>query len=135
LRGHKIVEAIPGARGKRINMLAGWFQKKLIAPLVFKGSCNHVIFNTWLEKSLLPALPPNTTIVMDNAAFHKTPSTQRLIEAAGCHLLYLPPYSPDFNPIEHCWHTIKSWLRPRMASTSNLHALLCQAICSLYASP
>jgi transposase len=132
-RGQQIFGEVPGSRGKRISVLGGWFQQRLIAPLVFTGTCNHVIFNTWLEKSLLPELPPNTTLIMDNASFHKTPTTQRLIEAAGCHILYLPPYSPDFNPIEHCWHTIKSWLRPRMASSSCLFSLLCDAICQRYA--
>ena len=105
---------MPGKKRERISIIGGWIRKKFIAPLTFTGGCNKDVFNTWLEQILLPKLPPGTTVIMDNAAFHKTAKTRELIEKAGCHLLYLPTYSPDLNPIEHCWHTIKSWLRPRM---------------------
>jgi transposase len=132
LRGVQIPAHIPGKRGVRVSMVAGWYQKKLIAPLTFEGGCDQIVFNTWLETVLLPELPSETTIVMDNAAFHKTPQTQALIEAAGCHLLYLPTYSPDLNPIEHCWHTIKSWLRPRILQADNLQDLVGNAIREIY---
>lgn len=85
---------------------------KFIAPFTFKGGCNATIFNTWCEQILLPQIPKGTTIIMDNAAFHKKSTTRELIENAGCYLLYLPTYSPDFNPVEHCWHTLKSRLKP-----------------------
>ena len=86
--------------------------KQFIAPFTFQGGCNADVFNTWLERVLLPSLPIGTTIVMDNAAFHKSAKTKALIEQYGCHLLFLPTYSPDLNPIEHWWHKIKSILRP-----------------------
>ena len=69
-------------------------------------------FNTWLEHILIPNIPKGSTMVMDNAAFHKLIRTGEIIEEAGCHLLFLPTYSPDMNPIENCWHTLKSKLRP-----------------------
>lgn len=88
--------------------------------MTFSGGCNTDVFNAWLEQVLLPELAYGTTVVMDNAAFHKSVKTKELIESAGCHLLYLPTYSPDLNPIEHCWHTMKSWIRPRMQQEQNL---------------
>lgn len=96
--------------------------KQFIAPFTFKGGCNADVFNTWLEHVLLPVLPIGTTIVMDNAAFHKSAKTKALIEQCGCHLLFLPTYSPDLNPIEHWWHKIKSILRPLIQKGyDNLH--------------
>ncbi|MGL9726578.1 MAG: transposase [Wolbachia sp.] len=69
---------------------------------------------------------------MDNATFHKTPKTRSLIESFGCHLLYLPTYSPDFNLIEYCWHNIKSRLRPLMYKYIDLQLLVGNAIMKLY---
>lgn len=109
-------------------MVGGWIGRKFIAPITFTGGCNKDIFNTWIKEILLSELPVGTTIIMDNAAFHKTPKTKELIEEAGCHFLYLPTYSPDLNPIEHCWHTIKSWLRPRIQHHEDLFLLLSKAI-------
>ncbi len=67
--------------------------------MTYKGTCNGKLFEGWVEKFLLPQLKPGQTIIMDNATFHKSKRTKNLIESAGCHLLLLPPYSPDFNPI------------------------------------
>lgn len=92
-------------------MIGGWMNKKFIAPFTFQGGCNSTVLNIWLEQILLPEIPKGTTIVMDNAAFHKSQKTKEIIEKAGCYLLFLPTYSPDLNPIEHCWHTVKSRLR------------------------
>lgn len=66
-----------------------------------------MVFNTWLEKELLPILSPGTLIILDNAAFHKSQSTMDIVEKAGCHLLFLPPYSPHLNPIEKLWANLK----------------------------
>jgi len=98
---------------------------EFIAPFTFQGGCNSEVFNAWLEEVLLPTLPQETTLVMDNAAFHKSAKTKELIEKFGCHLLFLPTYSPDLNPIENWWHKIKSILRPLIQqSFHDLHYLL-----------
>lgn len=114
---------------ERISIVAGWIGKRFIAPMTFKGGCDKEVFNIWLEK---PTLPLGTTIVMDNATFHKTTKTKSLIESFGCHLLYLPTYSPDLNPIEHCWHNIKSRLRPLMYKYTDLQLLVGNTIMELY---
>lgn len=111
LRGEKIYADIPGKKRERYSMIGGLLNNEFIAPFTFQGGCNSDVINIWLEQILLPEIPKGTTIVMDNAAFHKSQKTKELIEKAGCHLLFLPTYSPDLNPIEHCWHTIKSKLR------------------------
>jgi transposase len=102
-----------------------------MAPFTFQGGCNADVFNTWLEKVLLPTLPKGTTVIMDNATFHKSIKTKKLIEKFGCHLLFLPTYSPDLNPIEHWWHKIKSILRPLIQMGSdNLHDILDKCLSS-----
>lgn len=73
-----------------------------------------MLFNFWLANFLLPELTPGHTIVMDNAAFHKSDETRQLIQQAGCELLFLPPYSPDLNPIENVWANIKALIRKVM---------------------
>ena len=79
-----------------------------------------------LKKVLLPGLARGTTLVMDNASFHKGADTKRLIQEAKCHLLYLPTYSPDFNPIEHCWNNIKSSLKSFFPTQHELEILFGQ---------
>jgi len=83
-----------------------------MAPFTFQGGCNTDIFNAWFEKILLPAIPIGTTLIIDNPAFHKSEKTKEPIKNLGCHLLFLPTYSPYLNLIEHCWHKIKSILMP-----------------------
>jgi len=113
-------------------MIGGWMKKNFISPMTFKGGCNSQVFNTWLKEVLIPKIPPGTTLVMDNATFHKGAQTKRLIQKAKCHLLFLPTYSPDLNPIEHCWHTIKSKLRSLFPSTQNLQTLIGNVITNTY---
>lgn len=91
----------------RTSLLGGYLNNQLIAPMLFDGTCNSDVFNDWLEQMLLPNLVTGTILVMDNAAFHKSMQTKQLIEQAGCELLFLPPYSPDLNPIEKLWANIK----------------------------
>ena len=119
LRGTKVYTDIPGKKRERYSMIGGWMNKKFISPFTFQGGCNSNVLNIWQEKFLLPEIPKGTTIVMDNAAFHKSQKTKEFIEKAGCYLLFLPTYSPDLNPIEHCWHTVKSRLRPLIQNIQN----------------
>lgn len=126
-RGQKIYAEIPGKKRERVSVIGGLMKGTFLAPFTFQGGCNADVFNAWLENVLLPNLPKGTTIIMDNAAFHKSVKTRELIESFGCYLLFLPTYSPDLNPIEHWWHKIKSILRPLIQKTyDNLHDLLDQ---------
>jgi transposase len=85
--------------------------QQFIAPCLFNGHCDAALFEAYMEQCLLPELTPGSVIIADNAAFHKSSTVRRLIEAKQCQLLFLPPYSPDLNPIEHCWFPIKNKIR------------------------
>lgn len=80
----------------------------LLTVSLFESNINTVIFNSWIKQDLIPKLPQNSVIVTDNAAFHKSPDLKIMIESAGHILEYLPPYSPDLNPIEPKWFQTKS---------------------------
>jgi putative transposase len=131
LKGKRIMGKIKGKRTKRINILAGQQGKKILAPKTTKENVNREIFNEWLEKELLPKIGPGKVIIMDNASFHKSPKTRALIESKGCKLIYLPPYSPDLNPIEHFWANLKHHLASIIHRFSCLFDSLTNALSSL----
>ena len=79
--------------------MAGLKNNEPLAPMAFKGYCDTDVVLTWLKEWLIPVLKPGDTIIWDNATFHKSPAIRKAIETAGCHLLFLPPYSPDLNPV------------------------------------
>lgn len=108
-----------GARG-RTNVIGALLGERLLTVSLFQGNINTLTFEAWLEQDLLPKLNQQTIIVMDNAAFHKAISTKNLIEKAGHLLEYLPPYSPDFNPIEHKWAQAKAIRRTTQCSIEEL---------------
>ena len=110
-RGERIYQAVAGRRRERTSVISASQQGKFVAPFVFQGSCNTAVVDLYFEKVLLPRLPPGSVIVLDNARFHQSPTTERLVEAAGCRLLFLPPYSPDLNPIELAFSKLKTYLR------------------------
>ena len=106
-RGTKVYGERSGRKHPRTSLISAKQGKNLLAPILFEGNTDSTLFNFWLEKYLFAELAPASTIIMDNAAFHKTAMTRRLIEDAGHTLLFLPPYSPDFNPIEKDFAIIK----------------------------
>ncbi|MBD2390143.1 transposase [Aphanizomenon flos-aquae FACHB-1416] len=98
----------------RVNIIAAYSNGKLFAPFTVEGACNRSVFETWLETCLLPSLKPGQIVIANNAIFHKGGLIKELIEAAGCQLKYLPPYSPDLNKIERCWSWLKSRIRKQL---------------------
>ena len=100
---------------QRLNIIAALNQSRIIAPFVFEGYCSREVFNTYAEKILIKELKPGQTVIMDNASFHKSSYLKSIIENAGCNLLYLPSYSPDFNPIKNRWPGIKDSFRKIMS--------------------
>ena len=89
--------------------------------MVFNGSCNTNLFNSWVEQSLIKELRPGQVVIMDNASFHKSQKTKELIESVGCKLIFLPPYSTDMNPIEKFWANMKRWIKQQIESFLNLY--------------
>jgi transposase len=118
--GERFYDLKSGRRQGRMNMIAGYRDGELIAPFTVEGSCNRSVFEIWLETCLIPRLRPGEWVILDNATFHHGGRIAQLIEAAGCHLLYLPPYSPDFNRIEKCWAWLKSRVRKLLPQSSSL---------------
>ena len=121
-KGERCLAVCPGKKSTRISIIAGLIGKNLLAPCWFEGMCNTDFFNEWLEKILLPELPKNATVILDNAAFHKSEKTRQIIENAGCKILFLPPYSPRDNKIEHEWFPIKKQIRKILQTFQNIHA-------------
>ncbi len=80
---------------------------EIIEPITFEGSCNKHVIEAYFKDALLPSLGRGFTIVLDNASFHKSKTLAQIVEQHGCRLLFLPPYSPDYNSIEHCWAALK----------------------------
>jgi len=108
-----------GERKIRINITAALHQGKLFAPFLFIGYSTKVTFETYLEHVLIPTLEPGMVLIIDNASFHKSEKIMKLILAAGCRILYLPPYSPEFNPIEHYWTAIKTGIKKAALKIKN----------------
>lgn len=112
--GKRYYESRSGHHKKRISMIGGLCKERFLAPFMFEGHCDTPIFELYIEKILVPVLTPGKIVVIDNASFHQSQRIRDLIEKARCQLIYLPPYSPDLNPIEHYWHKIKNAIRKLM---------------------
>jgi transposase len=114
-----------GAKG-RTNVIGAMIGKTLLTVGLFNGSINTEIFDAWVIQDLIPKLPPQSVVVMDNATFHQGQTMKNALEDAGHSLLYLPPYSPDLNPIEHKWAQAKALRRKLQCPIEvlfNVHSL------------
>jgi transposase len=110
-RGRRLRVGIPHGHDKTITLVAGLRLSGLVAQKAFDQPMNAVLFEEWVEKCLVPTLSKGDVVVMDNLSSHKGPRVEKLIEAAGAELRYLPPYSPDLNPIEKAYSKLKAFLR------------------------
>ena len=116
-RGERVVAAVPYGHRKTTTFVAGLRQDGLIAPLVLDGAMNGESFLAYVRQFLVPCLRRGDIVIMDNLSSHKSRGVRDAIEAAGATLLYLPPYSPDFNPIEQAFAKLKALLRKAAART------------------
>jgi len=117
LRGERLVDAAPHGHWKTTTFLAGLRSTGLIAPLVLDGPMTGEVFLAYVRQFLAPELKPGDVVVLDNLAAHKVAGVAEAIKAAGASILYLPPYSPDLNPIEQLFAKLKALLRKAVART------------------
>jgi transposase len=116
-RGERCLGAVPHGHWMTSTFLAALRQDRVVAPCVIDGAVNGEIFRAWVEQCLAPTLRPGDIVVMDNLAAHKVTGIRAAIETTGADLLYLPPYSPDLNPIEQLFAKVKALLRKAEART------------------
>lgn len=117
-KGKRVYDEKPGFASERMSILASLNSNSLCAPLIFEGYCNREIVEHYFEFILLPFIGPGKTIILDNASFHKGGRLKQIVHAASCHLLYLPAYSPDLNPIEHHWFAVKHSIRSKLPAAN-----------------
>ena len=116
-RGQRAIGSAPRNRGSNVTLLAALTPSGVAAPLVVEGAADGAVFAAYVREALVPALRPGRVVVLDNLGAHKGEAARTAIEAAGCRLLFLPAYSPDFNPIELAFAKLKQALRRAAART------------------
>ena len=110
-RGTPVKDLISGKKFKRTNIVAAKNCDKIIAPMVYDGTTDSVLFEHWFEHHFLKSIPKYSVAILDNATFHRKKKLRELAKNAECELIFLPPYSPDLNLIENFWAWLKSRLR------------------------
>jgi transposase len=110
-RGERLRAGIPHGHWKTTTFVAGLRRTGMVAPMVLEGPIDGAAFRAYVDQVLVPELRPGDVVVMDNLGSHKGAGVRAAIEAAGASLLYLPPYSPDLNPIENAFARLKGLLR------------------------
>ena len=128
-RGERCRAAIPHGHWKTTTLVAGLSTGGVIAPMIMDGAMDGEMFQAYVRTLLAPCLLPGDIVIMDNLPAHKVAGARQAIEAAGATLLFLPAYSPDFNPIEKAINQIKAFLKKTAARTKeDLHAAIAKAI-------
>jgi transposase len=115
VRGKRVQDAIPKNHGSNVTILGALSCQGLDAVMTIDGPTDAAVFRAYVSEVLVPTLAPGDIVVMDNLSAHKVKGIREAIEAAGAQLLYLPPYSPDWSPIEPCWSKLKTYLRAAKA--------------------
>ena len=110
-KGERLRASVSHGHWKTTTFVAGLRMTGMVAPMVLDGPINGVWFKAYVDQVLVPTLEPGDIVIMDNLGSHKGADVRKAIEAAGAKLLYLPPYSPDFNPIENAFSKLKALLR------------------------
>jgi transposase len=115
--GERAADAVPKNWGDNVTVTAALTLDGIVAPMWLHGAMTARAFEAYVEQCLAPELCPGDVVVLDKLNAHRTDHVRELVEAAGARLVYLPSYSPDFNPIEHAWSKLKALLRKARART------------------
>jgi transposase len=110
-RGERLIGDVPMGRWETVTFIAGLRQTGIVAPMLIKGAMNGEVFLAYIEQCLVPTLKRRDIVIIDNVSFHKVAGVRETIRARRAELLYLPQYSPEFNPIESVFHPLKAFLR------------------------
>jgi transposase len=131
-KGERAVDYAPHGHWNTTTLVAGVSWQSAVAPMVLDGPMDAAAFEAYVGQVLVPALPAGAVVVMDNLPAHKSGAVAQLMRDAGLELCYLPPYSPDFNPIELMWAKVKSLLRSVKArSREELHDAIAAALAKI----
>ena len=120
LPGDRAYDFKPFYRGSKVSVIGAITSSKVLAVMTMNGSMDATAFEMYISQFLVPQLWPGAVVIMDNLTSHKVNSIAPLIEAAGARVLYMSPYSPEFNPIEHLWSQLKAFLRQFSPTTSKM---------------
>lgn len=115
--GDRVYGHVPGSWGENLSIIGAMTMKGPSAFMSIPGAVDGDVFNAYVEKILVPTLRPGNVVVMDNLSVHKVAGVREAIERVGAHLLFLPPYHPDLNPIEKLWSKLKTIMRTIQART------------------
>lgn len=115
--GQRVTDYAPGGHWNTTTLVAALKRDGVLAPMVLDGPMDSEAFEAYVQQVLIPELPKGAIVVMDNLGAHKSPRIAHMLEQADCYLRYLPPYSPDLNPIEQMWAKVKSHLKAAKART------------------
>lgn len=113
-RGEQVFGEMYGRKFARTNLIAAQIDGKPVAPMYYGWNTDAGIVEFWFEERLMPLLPPGSVVIMDNASFHRKGILRQIASRYHVMVLFLPPYSPEYNPIEKLWANIKSWLKKNM---------------------
>lgn len=117
-KGQRLIARAPQGRWRTLTFLAALRVDRIDAPCVIDGPINGLSFKAYVEQCLVPTLAPGDIVIMDNLGSHKGPAIRRAIRSAGAKLLFLPPYSPDLNPIEQLFAKLKTLMRKAAERTA-----------------
>lgn len=117
-QGERCIAPESGIKGERISLVGGYNKNVLIAPMEISGTLKKIGFTHWFSQWLLPSIPAFSIIIMDNASIHDKVELSMLSAKANCQIIFLPPYSPQYNKIETLWANLKNLLRHLMTNCS-----------------
>ena len=124
-KGVATIGRVSGKKFRRVGIVAAKMETRILSPLQYDGTMDARLFETWFETRLLRDLPSRSVIVMDNAAFHRKKRLNCIAENHGYKVIFLPPYSPELNPIENFWAVLKSNLRKQLRTSASFDDALC----------